>query len=265
MIALVRARVALLKHSDRALMTPATPDLPAVEQKIIELTNSARSEQKLGEVHANAQLTTAARAYAQYLASNNQFSHEADGRKASDRIGAAGYDWCTVGENLASLLDSAGFQTPDLARKSVEGWLNSPGHRQNMLAPFVTEIGVGVVKAPDKNPKYIAVQLFARPKSLAYAFQISNTTKETVTYTFNGETQAVEGHQGMQHEACVPSPLVFDKIGLGRDARSVEARFEASDGLVYVLKPDKAKGLAVEIEPMRKLPPAPGDAALSGR
>jgi hypothetical protein len=235
-------------------MTPATPDLPAVERYIIEMTNVARGEQKLGEVHANAQLTAAARAYAQYLATNQTFSHTADGQKASDRVGATGYDWCTVGENLASLLDSSGFKTADLAKKSVEGWLNSPGHRQNLMAPHVTEIGVGVVKAPDKNPKYIAVQLFARPKSLAYAFQISNSTKQPVTYTFNGETLVVEASQGIQHEACVPSQLTIEKIGNGRDAKSVSARYEASDGLVYILKPDKTKGVAVEIEPMRKVP-----------
>lgn len=235
-------------------MSPALPDLPAVERHIIELTNVARSGQKLGDVRVNAQLSDAARTYATYLANHKAFSHSADGQKAGDRVGATGYAWCTVAENLASLLDSKGFKTVELAKKSVEGWLNSPGHRQNLLAPHVTEIGVGVVRVPDKNPKYVAVQLFARPKSLSYAFQISNSTRQPVTYTFNGETLEVGASQGMQHEACVPAELTFDTVGQGSAAKPVGARYTATDGLVYVLKPDKTKGIKIEIEAMRKLP-----------
>ena len=62
-------------------------------------------------------------------------------------------------------LDSRGFETRALAGEAVQGWKNSPGHRDNLLLPTKTEIGVAVVRAPDKNPKFISVQLFGRPES----------------------------------------------------------------------------------------------------
>jgi hypothetical protein len=230
-------------------MTPNLPDLPVVEAAVIEMTNAYRARQKLQEVRLNKQLTEAARAYAAYLAKNNVFSHTADGREAGDRVTAIGYTWCQVGENLAMHLDSRGFPSRDLAKKAVEGWINSPSHRENMLAEHATEIGVGVAQAADKDPKFISVQLFARPKSLQYEFQISNTAKETVTYSFNGETHTVAPSFAVTHTACTPGPLSFDKAG----NKQVGARFEASDGVVYTLKSDKAKGVKVDISAKQKV------------
>ena len=79
-----------------------------------------------------------------------------------------------MAENLALNLDSRGFETKQLARDAVEGWKGSPGHRANMLRPHVTEIGVAVVRAPDRDPKFISVQLFGRPEALKVKFNIEN-------------------------------------------------------------------------------------------
>ena len=140
------------------------PDLPQTEIAIVEMTNAFRKESRLGEVKPNAALTAAARAFAEYLAKTGKFAHEADGRQPAQRAEAAGYRYCLVAENLAMNLDSRGFETRALARAAVEGWKNSPGHRANMLQPTVTEIGVAVARAPDKDPKFISVQLFGRPE-----------------------------------------------------------------------------------------------------
>lgn len=234
-------------------MTSPLPDIPTVEAAVIEMTNAFRKQQKLEEVQPNTQLTQAARAYATYLAQTNQFSHTADGHEAGDRVTAIGYQWCQVGENLASQLDSRGFASRDLAKSSVEGWINSPAHRHNMLTPYATEIGVGVAQAPGKDPKFISVQLFARPKALQYEFQISNSSKEVVTYSFNGETHEVAPSVAITHTACNPSPLTFDKIGTGATSKAVSATYQASDGVVYTLKPDAASGLKIEIGPKLKM------------
>ena len=87
-------------------MTIDLPQIPVVERFVVEMTNTLREEKKLGEVHSNAQLKTAATAYADYLAKSKTFSHTADGRQAGDRISEAGYQWCTIGENLATHLNS---------------------------------------------------------------------------------------------------------------------------------------------------------------
>lgn len=234
-------------------MTPTLPDLPTVETQIVEMTNTFRADNKLESVRSNAALQAVARSYAAYLAKSGQFSHTADGRQAGDRITAGGYQWCQVGENLAMQLDSRGFESRALAKRSVEGWINSPSHRDNMLAPHVTEIGVGVVRVPDKDPKFVSVQVFARPKALQYEFQISNSSKEPVTYSFGGETHEVEPSFAITHTACNPSALTFEKIGKAAKAKTVRATYQASDGVVYTLKPDPAKGLKIEISPKLKV------------
>ena len=64
------------------------------------------------------------------------FSHMGSGgTTASDRANLAGYQSPSVGENIA-----AGYMT---AQEVVDGWMNSPGHRENILNPNYTEIGVG--------------------------------------------------------------------------------------------------------------------------
>ena len=234
-------------------MSDLTPDIPAVEIQIVEMTNRVRAGEKLGPVKPNAQLTAAARAYAAFLAKNDTFSHTADGHEAGDRITAAGYQWCQVGENLALNQNSNGFTAIGLATKSVEGWLNSPGHRENLMQPHVTEIGVGIARAADKDPKYLIVQLFGRPKSLTYEFQISNSSKDSVTYAFGGEHHEVKPSFAVTHTACSQSALVFEKSGTGKTAKPLSARFEAADGVVYVLKSDKAEGLKIEIAPKQKV------------
>lgn len=231
-------------------MPPTLPDTPAVEQTIVDMTNSYRAENKRARVVPSQGLTEAARAYARYLASSGQFSHTADGREAGERVEAAGYAWCEVAENLAMHLDSRGFQSRDLAAKSVEGWINSPHHRENLLAPDVTETGVGVVRAPDKSPKYISVQLFARPKALEYKFQISNASRAAVSYSFAGETHEVPPSGAVTHTACAPSALSFEPPHTEVAARPLAMRYEAPGGMVYTLKPDAAQGFRIEVAPL---------------
>ena len=234
-------------------MTPTLPDIPAVEVQIVEMTNSFRTQNKLSTVQSNAVLQVIARAYAAYIAKNGKLSHTADGREAGDRIASGGYAWCEVGENLASFLDSRGFTSIDLAKSSVEGWINSPGHRKNMLAEHVTETGVGVARAPGDKPKFIAVQLFARPKSLEYQFQVSNASNLPVTYSFGGETQTIEPHYATTHTACVPGILNFVSAGKGASAKAINGHYEAKGDAVYELKPGKTAGVKIEIKKFEKL------------
>ncbi len=234
-------------------MPAALPDIPAVETAIVAMTNTFRAEHQQGAVAPDGKLAAAARAYALFLAKSGAFSHEADGRQAGDRVSAQGYQWCQVGENLALNLDSRGFAARDLAKKAVEGWINSPHHRANMLAPDVTAIGVGVAKAPDKGPKYISVQLFARPKSLEVQFQISNTLKDPVSYSFGGETHEVLPSFSVTHTSCASGPLTFEKLGKGLGTKPLTMRYQAADGTVYRLEPDAAAGVRIEVAPLERI------------
>ncbi|MCC7250678.1 CAP domain-containing protein [Hyphomicrobium sp.] len=234
-------------------MPAVLPDTPAVEAQIIEFTNAYRGRQNLGTLTANPNLTKAARTYAAFLAKSGLFSHTADGREAGDRITSAGYAWCQIGENLAMHLDSRGFEARALAEKSVEGWINSPPHRANLVAPHMTEIGVGVARAPDKDPKFISVQLFARPQSLSYEFQISNTTRDSVAYSFGGEAHEIKPRYAVTHSSCSPGEISFDSFGGGLWPTKLSMRYEARDGLLYRLEPDADGGVRVAVTPIERV------------
>lgn len=240
------------------------PDLPQTEAAIIEMTNAFRREHKLAPVAVNAQLTTAARAYARFLASRDLFSHTADGRQPAARAAEAGYRYCEIAENLALNQDSRGLETRELATKAMSGWINSPGHRANLESPGATEIGVAVARSGDAVPKYVSVQVFGRPRTLEIEFQVSNSSTSDVTYTFGGETHELTPRLAITHQSCRGGPLVFT-VGGGfffSKARTI-GQYEAADGQLYVVKTDANDALKIEVRPREK-PPAIDKSASSG-
>ena len=90
------------------------------------------------------------------MAENNFFSHTgSDGLSAGDRVTNAGYDWSTVGENIA-----AGYETVEIV---MEGWLASPGHCANIMQARYTEFGSAVYEEPDSDYRFYWTQVFATP------------------------------------------------------------------------------------------------------
>jgi hypothetical protein len=219
-----------------------TPDIAKVEAAIVEMTNTLRRQHKVGEVKPDPKLEAAARSYARFLADTPIFSHTADGRQPSDRAKSAGYEPCFVSENLSSNLDTRGFETSQLAREAVEGWMNSPGHRKNLLADHVVDIGVGVAKAAGEE-KYLSVQLFARPQALAYTFRINNASGQTVRYTFLDRAHEIGPHYSMRHTACMPGAITFQHP----KTDSVLGRYEARDGTIYVLRRSHDQGVRIDV------------------
>jgi hypothetical protein len=222
-------------------MAALLADIPKVEMAILEITNTVRLEAKLAALTVNPQLTVAARAYAALLAKSGQFSHDADGTLA-DRVDRAGYRHCAIAENLASHQDSRGFEPRALAKSAMEGWLNSPGHRTNLMSPVTTEIGVAVAKAADAAPKYLLVQVFGRPDSLSLTFQVSNAAEQAVQYAFDGKSHNLPPHMAVTHRECLGGPLAFSSTA----AKSFGGRFDAADGKSYVVK-GTPSGLRVDV------------------
>ena len=154
-----------------ACATTAAPrkeaDVRTVEKIIIEGTNQFRAGESRVVLRTNAELEKAAREFAEYMARTGKFDHVVDGSTPATRVKAAGYTYCRIGENLARHYSTHGFTTPDLGRRMVEGWKESPGHRRNMLEPDVIETGVAVVhKRHDGIDDFYAVQLFGKPRDL---------------------------------------------------------------------------------------------------
>jgi uncharacterized protein YkwD len=104
--------------------------------QVLELTNAERAKAGLKPLTLNNQLAQAAQGHSDSMAADDFFSHTgADGSDVSDRVQDTGYQYSHAGENIA-----AGQKT---AAEVVQGWMDSPGHRANILNADYTEIGIG--------------------------------------------------------------------------------------------------------------------------
>ncbi|MFJ3623183.1 CAP domain-containing protein [Streptomyces iakyrus] len=116
---------------------PFTPDgLAGTAAAVVDLTNRERARAGLPALAADPLLTAAAQAHSADMVARAFYAHTApDGSRPWDRAAAAGSTRRTIGENIA-----CGQRSP---ADVVEGWMNSPGHRANILKPGFTHIGIG--------------------------------------------------------------------------------------------------------------------------
>ncbi|MEZ3180952.1 CAP domain-containing protein [Streptomyces pimonensis] len=107
--------------------------------EVVELVNAERAKAGCSPVKANSTLARAAQDHSEDMAASGTMSHTgSDGSSPGDRITRAGYSWSTYGENVAY-----GYSTPE---QVMTGWMNSPGHRENILNCGFKEIGVGLAQ-----------------------------------------------------------------------------------------------------------------------
>jgi uncharacterized protein YkwD len=104
--------------------------------RVVELVNVERQRVGVPPLVANPALTRAAQDYAGVMGDGTCFAHNCDGTLGS-RIDRAGYkDWTALAENIA-----LGHTTPEIV---MAAWMNSSGHRTNILNGTYKEIGVGL-------------------------------------------------------------------------------------------------------------------------
>ncbi|WP_240449914.1 CAP domain-containing protein [Streptomyces sp. S1] len=104
---------------------------------MIALVNAERAKEGCGAVTGNSLLARAAQGHSDDMAARDFFDHtNPDGAGPGERVTATGYGWSTYGENIAM-----GQQT---AEQVMEAWMNSPGHRANILNCSFKELGVGL-------------------------------------------------------------------------------------------------------------------------
>jgi hypothetical protein len=231
---------------------PDLPDLPQTEMAIVALTNAFRQESKLGAVAPNKELAAAARWFAEYLARTDKFAHEADGREPHQRAATHGYKYCMVAENLARNLDSRGYTAQRLAAEVVEGWKNSPPHRKNLVEADATEIGVSVVRASGRHPKFVSVQMFGRPEAAKIVFSITNTAQVPVSYTLGKESQVLEPRTIVTHEYCASGRISFDRAGNWLTGSSIGVSFEPQNGVSFTLLQTAGNRVIVEASTTKK-------------
>ncbi|MFE7094076.1 CAP domain-containing protein [Streptomyces erythrochromogenes] len=124
------------------------------ESAVLALVNKERAAAGCGALTSNPKLSAAARGYSDTMARAGVMSHTGpDGSTMTSRVEAAGYKWSNLGENIAR-----GQADADAVMKA---WMNSSGHRANILNCAFKEIGIGVHKG-DGGPWW--TQNFGAPR-----------------------------------------------------------------------------------------------------
>lgn len=228
----------LLLLAGLAVASSAAPQaLDAVERDMVQRSNAFRREQGLAALTPQPALTAAAREFAAYMARTDRYGHEADGRAPADRSQAQGYEHCMVAENIAMQYSSRGFSGPQLAQGFVQGWIDSPGHRENLQSALATDIGLAVARSPGTG-RYYAVQMFGRPMSQAVRFELSNRSRVALRYRLDDKAYSLLPGVTRTHEQCSPPQL-----SIGLPGQPEPARMRPGDGARLRVEPTAQGGL----------------------
>ncbi len=130
----------------------------AIERRVFELVTQERTSRGLNALEWDQRLAEAARRHARRMAGRGFFSHiDPDRGDLFERLKDAKIPWRKAAENL---FDEKGYEDP--AQRAIQGWMNSPGHRRNVLDKQLIRAGTGAARAPD-GTVYV-VQIYIRPK-----------------------------------------------------------------------------------------------------
>ncbi|MEU0412348.1 CAP domain-containing protein [Streptomyces griseorubiginosus] len=112
---------------------------PGPTDQVLTLVNAERAKAGCSPLTENAKLTKAAQDHSQDMADHQNMSHTgSDGSSMADRLTRVGYAFRTAGENVAY-----GYSSPESV---MDGWMNSPGHKANILNCAFKEIGIGLAQ-----------------------------------------------------------------------------------------------------------------------
>lgn len=117
----------------------AAPGRAAAEHihRVVALANAERARAGCPALRVNTRLQAAAQDHADDMAARDYYEHDTpEGRDAGDRMRSAGYLWQTWGENI--------HRGPKDPATAMRDWMESPGHRENILNCGFRDIGVGV-------------------------------------------------------------------------------------------------------------------------
>jgi len=158
-----RGTLSTASGSDRPDSTGADSDAACIEtsdeqelaRQILTLVNIERAKVGVDPLTWNDSLGRAAQDYSCIMAFDDFFAHfdPNTGDGPAERVTDAGYEFFGVGENLAAGQTSAA--------EAVEDWMNSPGHRENLLSAEWRETGIGVHRGG--SMRFYWVQEFGKP------------------------------------------------------------------------------------------------------
>lgn len=124
--------------------TASLRDLAKVRAGMLATVNAERRKAGVPPLTANARLDQAAQRHAEDMLARDFFAHESpDGKTVRQRAKEAGYDWRAIGENIAEGQISVA--------EVMKTWMNSPGHRRNILDRDFKELGTGLALGRSGN------------------------------------------------------------------------------------------------------------------
>lgn len=134
---------------------PQSATSAEMEEQVRQQINAIREKEGLSQLRNNEKLAEVARNYSQKMAEQNFFSHTSpEGSTMVQRVNSAGIFYFIIGENLFK-----GTNLSQPVQIAVKGWMESPGHRKNILRSEYRETGIGVWR---QGNTYYFTQLFMR-------------------------------------------------------------------------------------------------------
>jgi len=166
---------------------------------VIELTNVQREKYGLPKLKENAKLNLSAELKVQDMFLQQYFAHDSpSGATVGNLADGAGYQFIAIGENLAL----GNFENDEVL---VQAWMDSPGHRANILNNRYQEIGVMVLKGTfEGKSTWLAVQHFGLPLSVCPS--PDETIKITITADQNKIDEISKELETLQTEIRTMSP-----------------------------------------------------------
>ncbi len=167
------ALASIVKHPDGKVLSYATS---MSISGLLSDTNVARAGNGVSKLKLNTKLDAAAQAKANDMASRNYWSHNTpEGNPPWIFVTAQGYSYQKLGENLA-----AGFADE---QSTINGWMASPPHRENLLDPAFSDVGFGYANNPNYTsagggPMTIVVAFYGKPQVLAGKTATAATTSK---------------------------------------------------------------------------------------
>ncbi len=243
----MRARRTLVALALAALSLPWSAaqerkgaDPARVARLVVEATNEFRRGEGLRALEVDRELSRAARDFAAFMARTGKFGHEADGRTPAQRAREHGYDYCLLAENIAFQFRSDGFASEELAGRFLDRWKRSPGHRMNLVDPDATHTAVVVARSEEGG--FYAVQMFGRPSSESFHFEVRNESLDRLRYRVGGQDFSLAPRTARTHRRCATEKIVFD---LDRRDEPRHEAFEARDGDRFVVERRGGGGFSV--------------------
>ena len=142
-----------LIYPGQKINIPSIDDVKALEQQVIKLVNQQRANYGLPALKGNWEVSRVARYKSQDMINKGYFSHTSPTYGSPFKMMESfGIKFSAAGENIAY-----GQRTP---QDVMNDWMNSPGHRANILSPSYNQIGVGVAKKA--NGTYYWTQMFIK-------------------------------------------------------------------------------------------------------